>query len=76
VKSKEEVSSDEEEEVISEYSEVKSEDLFDPFKSEKINVKISEEFSSLLLLLAHNVNLRDLAFEPDDYEFMSHYHHP
>lgn len=28
------------------------------------------------MLFSHNVNLRDLAFQPDDYEFMSHYKHP
>jgi hypothetical protein len=53
---------EEEEETKSDYSSVNSDRMFEVSQREKINVKIHEEFSSLLILLAHNVNLRDLPF--------------
>ena len=58
----EEEEDEEEEETKSDYSSVNSDRIFEHSQSEKINVKIHEEFSSLLILLAHNVNLRDLPF--------------
>jgi hypothetical protein len=39
----------------------------------RLLVKINEQFCMLLMMFSHNVNVRDLAFGYEDYEFMSHF---
>lgn len=39
----------------------------------KLLVKINEQFCLLLIMFSHNVNVRDLAFEYEDYDFMAHF---
>jgi hypothetical protein len=39
----------------------------------RLLVKLNEQFCLLLMMFTHNVNVRDLAFEYEDYDFMSHF---
>lgn len=60
---------------MSQYSDVRSEEAYKAESSDKFLVKINEQFSLLLIMFSHNVNSRDLAFDYDEYDFMSTFKH-
>jgi hypothetical protein len=53
---------EDDDDIRSEYSSVKSDQIFDREYQGKITNKINELYSELLILLTHNMNIKDLAF--------------
>ena len=41
----------------------------------KFVTKLNELYCELLILFTHNMNLKDLAFQYEDYDFISQYKH-
>jgi hypothetical protein len=62
---------EDDDDIRSEYSSVKSDQIFDREYQGKITNKINELFSELLILLTHNMNIKDLAFQYEDYDFIA-----
>jgi hypothetical protein len=62
---------EDDDDIRSEYSSVKSDQIFDRECQGKITNKINELYSELLILLTHNMNIKDLAFQYEDFDFIA-----
>jgi hypothetical protein len=62
---------EDDDDIRSEYSSVKSDQIFDREYQGKITNKINELYSELLILLTHNINIKDLAFQYEDFDFIA-----
>ena len=62
---------DDDDDDLSQYSSVNSDQILNYDQKSKITNKLNELFSELLILFTHNMNLKDLAFQYEEYNFIA-----